>query len=135
MANEHLAAAKRGKNDEFYTQYRDIEREMQAYIDYNPDVFRGKTILLPCDDPERSEFTRYFAQRFTPLGLKRLISTSYAPGATANPPPQELAPCALTAIKALRVAKSSSSTIAGGATCSATISRATATSAAVRSAA
>lgn len=79
MANENLSSARRAKNDEFYTQYRDIEREMQAYIDYDPDVFRGKTVFLPCDDPEWSEFTRYFAQRFEELGLKKLISTGYAP--------------------------------------------------------
>lgn len=79
MANSNLARAQRAKNDEFYTQYSDIEREMQAYIDYNQDVFRGKTVFLPCDDPEWSEFTRYFAQRFDELGLKKLISTGYAP--------------------------------------------------------
>lgn len=67
------------KNDEFYTQYPDIEREMNAYLDYDPDVFRGKTVLLPCDDPEWSNFTRYFAQNFRRLGLRKLISTSYAP--------------------------------------------------------
>lgn len=79
MANENLGAAKKAKNDEFYTQYTDIEKEMNAYIEYNPDVFRGKTILLPCDDPEWSNFTRYFAQKFQKLGIKKLISTSYAP--------------------------------------------------------
>ena len=47
-------------------------------MDFNPDVFRGKTILLPCDDPEWSNFTRYFAQNFERFGLKKLISTSYA---------------------------------------------------------
>lgn len=52
---------------------------MEAYLDYNPDVFRGKTVLLPCDDPEWSNFTKYFAQNFEELGLKKLISTSYAP--------------------------------------------------------
>ena len=78
MANEKLADAKRAKYDEFYTQYHDIEKEMSAYLEYDPDVFRGKTILLPCDDPEWSNFTRYFAQNFERLGLKKLISTSYA---------------------------------------------------------
>lgn len=76
--NSNLNKAKTAKNDEFYTQYIDIEREMQAYLDYDPNVFRGKTILLPCDDPEWSNFTLYFAQNFTRLGLKKLISTSYA---------------------------------------------------------
>lgn len=79
MANENLGAAKKAKNDEFYTQYADIEKEMNAYLEYDPDVFRDKTILLPCDDPEWSNFTKYFAQNFETLGLKKLISTSYAP--------------------------------------------------------
>ncbi len=79
MANESLSAAKAAKNDEFYTQYYDIEREINAYLEYNPDVFRDKTVLLPCDDPEWSNFTLYFAQHFQTLGLKKLISTSYAP--------------------------------------------------------
>ena len=79
MANEDLRTAQVGKNDEFYTQYHDIEVEMNAYLEYNPDVFRGKTILLPCDDLEWSNFTKYFAAKFDALGLKKLISTSYAP--------------------------------------------------------
>ena len=79
MANRNLNAAKTAKNDEFYTQFYDIETEMEAYLDYNRDVFRGKTVLLPCDDPEWSNFTRYFAQNFEALGLKKLISTSFAP--------------------------------------------------------
>ena len=79
MANETLSQAKEAKNDEFYTQYHDIEKEISAYLEYNPDVFRGKTVLLPCDDPEWSNFTKYFAQNFEKFGLKRLISTSYAP--------------------------------------------------------
>ena len=79
MANSNLLNAKRAKQDEFYTQLVDIEKEMGAYLEYNPDVFRGKTILLPCDDPEWSNFTKYFAVRFRELGIKKLISTSYAP--------------------------------------------------------
>lgn len=78
MANETLSGAKKAKNDEFYTQYHDIEKEMNAYLDFNPKVFNGKTVLLPCDDPEWSNFTKYFAQNFEKLGLKKLISTSYA---------------------------------------------------------
>lgn len=77
--NRNLTSAKSAKNDEFYTQYADIEREMNAYLDYDENVFRGKTILMPCDDPDWSNFTRYFAQNFERLGLKKLISTSYAP--------------------------------------------------------
>ena len=75
---EFLHKAKKNKNDEFYTQYADIQKEVNAYLEYNPDVFRGKTILLPCDDPEWSNFTKFFAQNFETFGLKKLISTSYA---------------------------------------------------------
>jgi hypothetical protein len=78
MANRNLTEAQRVKNDEFYTQYPDIEKEISAYLEFNPDVFRGKTVLLPCDDPEWSNFTKYFAQNFERFGLKKLISTSYA---------------------------------------------------------
>ena len=81
MANTNLKEAKAAKNDEFYTQFHDIEIEMNAYLEYNPDVFRDKTVLLPCDDPEWSNFTRFFAAKFDELGLKKLISTSYAPDA------------------------------------------------------
>ena len=81
MANTNLKEAKAAKNDEFYTQFHDIEMEMNAYLEFNPDVFRGKTVLLPCDDPEWSNFTRFFAAKFDELGLKKLISTSYAPDA------------------------------------------------------
>ena len=78
MPNSNLTEAQRAKNDEFYTQYADIEKEISAYLEFNPDVFRGKTVLLPCDDPEWSNFTKFFAQNFERLGLKKLISTSYA---------------------------------------------------------
>lgn len=78
MPNAIQTKAKNAKNDEFYTQYADIEKEVNAYLEFNPDVFRNKTILLPCDDPEWSNFTKYFAQKFESFGLKKLISTSYA---------------------------------------------------------
>ena len=81
MANTNLKEAKAAKNDEFYTQFHDIEIEMNAYLEYDPNVFRGKTVLLPCDDPEWSNFTRFFAAKFDELGIKKLISTSYAPDA------------------------------------------------------
>lgn len=84
--NSSLSAAKNAKNDEFYTQYSDIEAEMNAYIEYNPEVFKDKTILLPCDDPEWSNFTKYFASNLTRLGIKKLISTSYAKGAANKQP-------------------------------------------------
>ena len=78
MANKNLSKAKNAKNDEFYTQYADIQNEVNAYLDYDADVFRGKTVLLPCDDPEWSNFTKFFAQNFQRFGLKKLISTSFA---------------------------------------------------------
>ena len=78
MPNEKLSKAKNAKFDEFYTQYEDIQKEVNAYIEYNANVFKDKVVLLPCDDPEWSNFTRFFAQNFESLGLKKLISTSYA---------------------------------------------------------
>lgn len=77
--NSHLIAARSAKNDEFYTQWADIEREMNAYLEYDAAVFREKVILLPCDDPEWSNFTKFFALHFMDFGIKKLISTSYAP--------------------------------------------------------
>lgn len=76
--NANLQRANREKNDEFYTRYEDIQQEINAYLEYDPDVFRGKTVLCPCDDPEWSNFTKFFAQNFETFGLKKLISTSYA---------------------------------------------------------
>jgi hypothetical protein len=75
----NLSSAKNAKNDEFYTQFSDIEKEINAYLEFDPDAFRDKTVLLPCDDPEWSNFTKYFAQNFEKLRMKKLISTSYAP--------------------------------------------------------
>lgn len=77
--NSNLNAAKAARMDEFYTQWADIEREINAYLEYDPDVFRDKVILLPCDDPEWSNFSKFFALHFVDFGLKKLISTSYAP--------------------------------------------------------
>lgn len=79
MANSKLNGAKRAKKDEFYTQYSDVEREMSAYVEHNPDLFQNKTVLLPCDDPYWSNFTRYFTDNFEKLGIRKLISTSLAP--------------------------------------------------------
>lgn len=73
MANKNLSAAKAAKKDEFYTQYEDIERELQHYWPH----FRGKTVLCNCDDPYESNFFKYFASRFNQLGLKKLICTCY----------------------------------------------------------
>lgn len=78
MPNDNLQQAKRVKNDEFYTVYDYIQKEINAYLEYDPDTFRDKVVLCPCDDPEWSNFTRFFAQNFEMLGLKKLISTSYS---------------------------------------------------------
>ena len=74
----NLSKAKETKNDEFYTPRADIQKEVNAYLEFNPDTFRGKSVLLPCDDPEWSAFTKFFAQNFETFGLRRLVSTSYA---------------------------------------------------------
>ena len=89
MANDNFNRAKSAKNDEFYTQFHDIEKEMNAYLDFNENAFRDKTVLLPCDDPEWSNFTKYFAQNFERLGLKKLISTSFAPDSKADAIPYQ----------------------------------------------
>ena len=84
MANSNLTNAKKAKNDEFYTQFHDIEKEIAAYVEYNPDVFRDKTVYCNCDDPFESNFFRYFVLNFSKLGLKQLITTSYKPSLIAN---------------------------------------------------
>ena len=76
--NKNLNSAARDKNDEFYTQYGDIQRELNCYYLYDKNFLRGKTVLLPCDDPQWSNFTKFFAANFKLYGLKKLISTSYA---------------------------------------------------------
>lgn len=76
--NQNLNSAAKNKNDEFYTQYDDIQNELNCYYLYDNDFLRGKTVLLPCDDPEWSNFTKFFTLNFEFYGLKRLISTSYA---------------------------------------------------------
>lgn len=75
MSNSNLVAARKAKNDEFYTQLPDIEAELQHYTEH----FRGKTIYCNCDDPEWSNFWRYFEEHFDSLGLKALIATHYSP--------------------------------------------------------
>lgn len=76
MPNKNLHAAKTAKNDEFYTQLSDIEKELYHYRDF----FRGKVVFCNCDDPEYSNFWKYFQMNFIFLGLKKLISTHYEPG-------------------------------------------------------
>ena len=78
MSPAHLDKARAVKNDEFYTQPEDVARGVAQFTDRDPDVFRGKTVLLPCDDPEWSAFTRHFLDHFHAYGLARLVSTCYA---------------------------------------------------------
>ena len=82
--NTSLHKAKVAKNDEFYTQYVDIQKEIEAYLEYNEDVFRDKVVYCNCDDPYESNFFRYFVLNFEKLGLKQLITTSYKPSPIAN---------------------------------------------------
>lgn len=84
MANKNLTKAKKEKNDEFYTQYPDIQKEIGAYLDYDRNTFRGKVVYCNCDDPFESNFFRYFALNFEKLGLRQLITTSYKPSPIAN---------------------------------------------------
>ena len=75
--NRGLGAAKVAKQDEFYTQYVDIQKEVEAYLEFDPDTFRDKVVYCNCDDPFESNFFKYFAANFNKLGLKKLVSTSY----------------------------------------------------------
>lgn len=84
MANNNLANAKKTKNDEFYTQFSDIQKEVESYLEYDANAFKNKVIYSNCDDPFESNFFRYFVLNFKRLGLKRLISTSYKPSPVAN---------------------------------------------------
>ena len=84
MANNNLNSAKNTKNDEFYTQFSDIQKEIEAYIEYDKNTFKNKVVYCNCDDPFESNFFRYFVLNFRRLGLKRLISTSYKPSPVAN---------------------------------------------------
>jgi len=76
-ANRNLTAARGAKQDEFYTQYVDIQKEVEAYLEFDPDTFRGSVLYCNCDDPFESNFFKYFAANFNSLGLKKLITTSY----------------------------------------------------------
>jgi hypothetical protein len=80
MAKDSLDRARSAKDDEFYTSLNDVGAELLAYHAHNPNLFKGRTVLLPCDDPEWSAFTSFFVQKFDQLGLHKLISTSYNPG-------------------------------------------------------
>jgi len=82
--SSYLTRAKKAKNDEFYTQWSDIEKEINAYLEYDQNVFRNKVILLPADDPFESNFFKFFATHFNDYGLKKLIATSYDPSPIVN---------------------------------------------------
>lgn len=71
--NTNLHSAKKAKNDEFYTQLTDIEKEMRHYKDF----FKGKVVYCNCDDARESNFFKYFSLNFEHLGLKKLITTGY----------------------------------------------------------
>ena len=72
-SNSNLNKAKKEKNDEFYTQYADIEKELINY----PNAFKDKVVYCNCDDPTKSNFFKYFYDNFYTLGLKKLIATGY----------------------------------------------------------
>lgn len=78
--SSNLGAAKGAKQDEFYTQLTDIEKEMRYYRKH----FKGKTILCNCDDPFESNFFKYFVLNFNKLGLKKLIATCYSGSSIAG---------------------------------------------------
>ena len=73
VLNKNLHSAKKGKNDEFYTQLEDIERELKHYKEH----FKDKVVYCNCDDPRVSNFFHYFSYNFEKLGLKKLITTCY----------------------------------------------------------
>jgi hypothetical protein len=75
--NRGLHAAKAAKQDEFYTQYIDIQKEVESYLEFDHNTFRDKVLYCNCDDPYESNFFKYFAANFNKLGLKKLITTSY----------------------------------------------------------
>jgi hypothetical protein len=80
MANKSLGTAKKEKNDEFYTQLTDVEKELSNY----KDQLKGKVIFCNCDDPYESNFFKYFAMNFNNLGLKKLIATCFDPSPIAG---------------------------------------------------
>jgi hypothetical protein len=80
MANKSLGSAKKARNDEFYTQLPDIERELRHYT----DQLRGKVIFCNCDDPYESNFFKFFAMSFNELKIKKLIVTCYNPSPVAG---------------------------------------------------
>ena len=73
--NANLTRARKEKNDEFYTQLSDIEKELCHYTNH----FEGKTVFCNCDDPRWSNFVKYFILHFNELKLKKLVTCHYAP--------------------------------------------------------
>lgn len=73
MGNGHLHNAKKKKNDEFYTRYEDVEKEVNHYW----EQLKGKVVYCPCDDFRWSNFVKYFKDNFDSIGLKKLIATNY----------------------------------------------------------
>ena len=71
--NSNLNRAKKARNDEFFTQFSDIENELKHYKEH----FNGKVVYCNCDDPRQSNFVKYFKINFDQLGLKKLIATGY----------------------------------------------------------
>jgi hypothetical protein len=79
VKNRNLIDAKRIKNDEFYTQYGDIDKEISIYLENDSNLFRGKVIYCNCDNPYQSNFFKYFVVNFNKLGIKQVIATNYKP--------------------------------------------------------
>ena len=77
MSKKDLKIAKENKNDEFYTQYEDIKKEIDLYYEYNNEVFYNKKVFCPCDDVNYSNFAKYFIDNFDKFGLQKLVCTSY----------------------------------------------------------
>src|SRR3989344_3956647 len=71
--NKSLQKANKAKNDDFYTQLTDIEKELKHYKKH----FKNKIVFCNCDDPHVSNFFHYFSYNFEQLGLKKLITTCY----------------------------------------------------------
>jgi len=71
--NNNFHNASKAKEDEFYTQLSDIEKELRHYKDH----FKDKVIYCNCDDPRVSNFFHYFSYNFEKLGIKKLITTCY----------------------------------------------------------
>ena len=71
MLNNSLNKARKARNDEFYTVWKDVEAEIEAYFAHNPHIFKDKTVLLPCDNPTWSNFTKYFIFNFVPFWVEK----------------------------------------------------------------